>query len=163
MKKTKNAGFSLVELIIVVAILGILVGSGVSMMGLIAGKDAKQAQANVSSVLGKARIETMSKKSLKLEIYRETADGAYFWRYIVDGVTDATAEKIASKKVEISYTDTNGTTHNIMPGASLILQFDRSSGALKPFSSGSYCNGIIFKQGTTERKIEIYPATGRHN
>lgn len=162
-KNSKNAGFTLVELVIVVAIFTLLIGSGISMMGLLNGKDAKETQTNITSILGKARIETMSKKSLKLEIYKDDANGPYFWRYIVDGVTDTHSEQIATKRVIVRYEkDNSGTYIDIAPGASLILEFDRSSGALKAFSDGTYCTGIRVSQGSVDRNIQIFPATGRY-
>lgn len=59
--KRGNKGYTLVELVVVLAILSIVSVAGFSIVGYLTGTKAKSAAYNIQSGLGKARIETMSK------------------------------------------------------------------------------------------------------
>lgn len=64
-------GFSLIELIIVIAMLGILAGSAVSVVGYVRYANTKKAVREVDNALSKLRLDTMSQKERRyLYIYR---------------------------------------------------------------------------------------------
>ena len=60
-KKNNNRGFSLVELIVVVAIGAILIGASILSIASISGTAAKQCARNIESILNKTKVTTMGK------------------------------------------------------------------------------------------------------
>lgn len=44
---------------------------------------------------------------------------------------------------------------------SIVLQFDRSSGAQKPDANGKCCSRIWIQKNSTEKVITIYKETGK--
>lgn len=87
MKGKKNAGFSLVEVVVVIAIMGILVGISAVGISLMFSRDAEKCATEIESGLDKLRSYTMAKKGswymeiaktgndYILTIYRNTGSG----------------------------------------------------------------------------------------
>lgn len=77
MWKNRN-GFSLIEAVIVIALIGVLVGSSVSMIGYLRYANTKKVVEKVNSELNSLRLETMSQTGDKyLYIYYKENDGYY--------------------------------------------------------------------------------------
>lgn len=75
MKKNKNAGFSLVEIIVVLAIMAVLVGMSATGISLLFSRDAEKCALEIESGLEKLRTYTMSKKgNWHMEIKKESSD-----------------------------------------------------------------------------------------
>ena len=74
--KKKNAGFTIVELIVVVAMLSIFIGIFVVNVGRITGYNAKECYKKISSAITENKIETLSKAKetgdIYLQIYQDT-------------------------------------------------------------------------------------------
>ena len=82
-KKNNNRGFSLVELIVVVAIGAILIGASILSIASISGTAAKQCARNIESILNKTRVTTMGKDTAVIELYKNGSDGAYYYKVTV--------------------------------------------------------------------------------
>lgn len=75
--KGKKSGFSMIEVIIVMAILGILVGSSVAVVSHINNGNSKKSAANLSATLSKMRMDSMTKNNKKYMYLYQKNDGIY--------------------------------------------------------------------------------------
>lgn len=140
-----NKGFSLVELVIVVAILAILGGFVFVGLGLLTGQYARECANDISAALGKEKNYSLT-RSATVDCYMELvydADDGYHVRYyqpknaIVKGDNPSSDwvlagdEKVGSKRVYVNCDFTDNSSTVIRDGQSVIFIYDRVSGALK--------------------------------
>lgn len=158
-KKNNNRGFSLVELIVVVAIGAILIGASILSIASISGTAAKQCARNIESILNKTRVTTMGKDTAVIELYKDLSDGAYYYKVTVTngkGETTEETKKIGRSNLEIRYSTTFDDASKLDVSNPIKIEFDRSSGAEKTDISK-----IWVKHGSTEKTITIYKETGK--
>ncbi len=163
-------GFSMVELIVVIAILGILAGTSVTLFGHIRYANIKKAVETVSDRLDRQRIMSMSRQGTQyLYIYR-MSDGYYMKSLSVkldayDAAYLATdADKICGKNIDISGEDSTGTVTPLASESSLIRIVFKKSGVLNVSTednSGTNVRGIVFS-GSSTYCIRLIPETGKH-
>ena len=162
-QKLNNKGFSLVELIVVIAIMGVVSVGGIVSYGLLYSANAKEASAKLNSALNKTRIEAMSKVSASIEIYENDADSKYYATIKV-GENEQDPIYIGSSRVVISYEDTNTTT-TIEDDDTLVISFDRETGAFKPIRNDGtvdvYCKEITVEAGHKTYTIQCEKLTGK--
>ena len=149
--KKNNGGFSLVELIVVIAISVVLIGAATISIRSVMGVEVKQCARNIESIINKTRVK----------IYK-ASDGAYYYKMTING-TESDPSKIGKSRIEVYYSmndDYSGKTQ-LNVSDSIELQFDRSSGAQKPDTNGKYCSRIWVQKNSTEKVITIYKETGK--
>jgi len=99
--KNNNKGFSLIELIVVIAIMTVTIGAVVISVSLISGSDAKEASRKFNSQIDEVRTGSMSRYDENISImYLEKdpdngidSDGYYTVKKITTITEDATAKK----------------------------------------------------------------------
>ena len=135
----KNRGFTLVEMTVVLAIFAILLAVLVPSLDPVAGFRANRAASSIGAALDRTKTEAMDRLVGEMRL-SWTSDG-YYISYYLDrgktGVREDQPEKIASGRMKISYTDSNGTTVNLWEDGTneLILTYDRSTGGFLPIQS----------------------------
>lgn len=135
----KNRGFTLVEITVVLAIFAILLAVLVPSLDPVAGFRANRAAISIGAALDRTKTEAMDRLVGEMRL-SWTSDG-YYISYYLDrgktGVREEQPEKIASGRMKISYTDSNGTTVNLREDGTneLILTYDRSTGGFLPIQS----------------------------
>ena len=135
----KNRGFTLVEMTVVLAIFAILLAVLVPSLDPVAGFRANRAAISIGAALDRTKTEAMDRLVGEMKL-SWTSDG-YYISYYLDrgktGVREEQPEKIASGRMKISYTDSNGTTVNLREDGTneLILTYDRSTGGFLPIQS----------------------------
>ena len=135
----KNRGFTLVEMTGVLAIFAILLAVLVPSLDPVAGFRANRAASSIGAALDRTKTEAMDRLVGEMRL-SWTSDG-YYISYYLDrgktGVREEQPEKIASGRMKISYTDSNGTTVNLREDGTneLILTYDRSTGGFLPIQS----------------------------
>lgn len=162
-----NKGYSLLEAIVIIAILGVLTGFMATSSGLFDGRRVKACADSVSSLLDKVRLANLCKDEVTLTIYKDT-DQAIKAKIVTKIMSSnrSTTEKefiedVSNDNVEMSYsTDISGSSENPAGAAGMVFNFNRNTGAIKDTSpNGIQC--IILRKGNAEKKIKIYAATGK--
>jgi len=157
-----NRGVTLVELIVVMAIIGILMGIGIVSINSIFGFDVRKCTNNLSNSINKSKVIALSHADQEMEIFRK-ADGCYYVSY-PNEATGTEPTKISNSNVKIVYytESSGGSAVEITETNKLLLSFDRSSGAFKALQPDIYCRRIEVTKAQKKEVIVLYPETGRH-
>ena len=170
-EKTDNKGFSLVELIVVIAIMAVLTTAAAMSISSILGVAVKQCARDIKSSINDTRVSTMGKDQVILTIQKGnsagTSDAYYCITTETDGLGNVTTEesRVGRNNLDITYvlTDDSGNTSEQTLDAShpVTIEFNRGSGSLKLGSNGKYCTQITIKKNSTEKILKLYPETGK--
>lgn len=170
-----NKGFSLVELIIVLAILAVVTGVSFVALGYVYGKNVKSTIEKVDNSLLKIQSYTMSKSTGGRDIYMrltKKSDG-YYVEYWHAGIgTGAPAllesENIGKKNYTITAYYDGGSSGTVTVGSAqnsqVDIYFDRSTGGLLPLTAGgdTYWSKIEVRAGGTGGySVSISKITGK--
>ena len=189
--RQKNKGFTLIEMVITVAIFAILLGILVPSLNSILGFRAQRAANSIASALDKTKIEASNR--LVGEMKLEKLDDGYYISYYLDrgkvgtesNVEQDQAEKIAPARTLISYVTDDNETHQMKTGDSIVLTYDRATGGFLPLQEttwtqkailaeldagkdipltreGSYCTAIIVQSGRRIKTINMDINTGKY-
>ena len=189
--RQKNKGFTLVEMVITVAIFAILLGILVPSLNSILGFRTQRAANSIASALDKTKIEASNR--LVDEMKLEKLDDGYYISYYLDrgkvgtesNVEQDQAEKIAPARTLISYVTDNNETYQMETGDSIVLTYDRATGGFLPLQEttwtqkailaeldagkdipltreGSYCTAIIVQGGRRIKTINMDINTGKY-
>lgn len=173
----KNKGFSLVELIVVIAIMAVLAAAVAIALANQPGWKVKNTTDALRTAIGVTKTEAMSKHRASLTITRE-ADGYYIQ------ITGKDKERLEnSKSIRIFYGVNGGEADTeLTAGYQLEFSFDRSSGAFTPIITGkdaegnyvyrsqteggtsvmAYCTGIKVQCSNKSRELVLVKDTGKY-
>lgn len=172
----RNQGYTIVELVVVIAVIAVLAFGAVMGAGTLGGYRVRQCVDYIDGALNETLVNAMSREACALTISRE-ADGSCYLQ-----MTGRQKEKIADKGISISYgkSGSAGKTE-LSSGEQLILSYKRSSGAFQPIietidektgaykflpaGDGSYvyCTEITVNMGSrTGSTIRLSRETGKH-
>lgn len=156
--KNDRRGFTLVELMVVVAIMGILTGVMSLSVSTVSSARTKRCASEIDAYISMCKVNAMSRAAdVKIVLYKDS-DGNICGNYY-EGDAVKSSEVFSDARVGVSYTV--GADSKELDTAGLTLSFDRSSGAFKPQSGGTYCTAISVTAGRTYT-ITLVPATGNH-
>lgn len=171
-----DRGFSLVELIVVVAIIAIMTGFFITGLGRLGGVASKQCARQIKAELGQVRIATMGKKDISVKIYKDAADKCYYMQetsteigsgFTENSVTTA-PEKIGSSRVKIrwikEYRDkTRSALTELGDGDAIEVKFNRTTGGLDYISGGTpyVLSELEISSGTKVHTLELSKLTGK--
>ncbi|ROR30642.1 prepilin-type N-terminal cleavage/methylation domain-containing protein [Mobilisporobacter senegalensis] len=156
-----NKGYTLIELIITLAILTIITTGAVAMASRITFADTTKAAKIVDSTMDKLRLETMT-KSTKQYLHLYTYDNSIYIKVSdksdpsLAGLDSDSGKKIGGR-MSVYYIGASGTEELLGTDNSIVIGFERSSGAF----SSDY-DTIRFEYGGKSSTIYCIKATGRH-
>ncbi len=187
----KNKGFTLIEMVIVVAIFAILLGILVPSLNSLIGFRVTRAASSIGEALDRTRTEAMNRLVAEMKLTK-MSDG-YYISYFMDrgkvgsqsNLVEDQPTKIAPAKTKISYKNSSGTEFELNEGDVLILTYNRETGAFRPIqtdllnqtailedleagkditfnSSGSYCSAIIIQGGGRTRVLHLNRDAGSY-
>ena len=167
----KNRGFSYIELLVVVAIIGIAISLVSLSISTIFSLNAKKCAKNIASLLSECKVDAMSRAGDTYLVLYKDSDGVIAEYYISDNLVSE--ETIGKSSLSLSYTDTNGLTHTDITAADPIcISFLRDTGAFMDIAEsqtlyggsgtgeGVYYDEITVSSGRIY-SIDLVPSTGR--
>ena len=158
--KLNNRGVTLTELIVVIAIIGVLAGGGISMMGLIPRMQVNGCVQDFVGSMSEVKTKTMSFHSVYAELSQDD-NGVYLQVHKGSAVEEKVL--IGEKGVCMEFFLEDGTIHKLGDGK-VKISYNRSSGAfekVKIIDDEEYCKKIRVYKGTVERDIKFTNLTGR--
>ena len=167
-RNNKNGGFSLVELIIVVAIMAIVVGVIGLSVGTLTGRKTAKCADEIVSTLERARVLTLGKEQNQVEfvLLQNSSTGEYRAQIYQGGTItiqvyfddDSTPYNLSQLKGTLPYASATDGLH---------LVFNRASGAFEEKTCAAadavkdYCKKIVISNGTRTITITTVGRTGK--
>lgn len=164
--KMDNRGLSLVEILIVIAIMSVLTGVMAIGVTLALSKPADECAEKMVSTLNNARITTMGKQGITMKFYKASDGSIQLEEKIIakDGsVKSKKTSKIGQSGVKVEYRLSGESTFNTLDSTGITLEYKRSTGGFKPLpgTTGSYCEEIKVSKGNREKVITLAYLTGK--
>lgn len=158
-----KAGFSLIEMIVVIAVFGILAGASLTMMGQIRYANTERVVELIDTELSKQQIQSMSRKE-KPYVYIYMCDGAYYLKTLsteydaFDGsVFDANGLKLGSSSIKI-YKGAADGSEALLTGNDFIKVVYNRAGSF----AGDTNVEVIRVEGSSSHSIQLIKETGKH-
>ncbi len=182
--KKNNKGYTLVELIVVIAIVALLASIITYSIGIVSRNRSREAASDFSALLSAAKISTMSGEveiddsdpdnikinSPMIELAYSTGDDVFYGNvYTVSRTTPSNVEDLGDGSLSVSYTIGSNASQEINDTSAITrisISYNNETGAVAEFAeNGTPANltgvsQIIVDFGSSQ--ITIYPATGYH-
>lgn len=175
--KLNNYGLSLVELIVVIAIMGILVGGASMGISIVFSKDAAKCATSLNEAIYTTRMKSMSKVGNYTLTINQNSNSVYMAS--IDDGSGATnsieniclEEDEATKRISsIVCTYSEVASDLDLP---LVITFDKSKGSVRKIISngveilpasgdGILCFDISPTRGDKTSKVQLITGTGKH-
>ena len=162
-----NKGMTLIEIVIVIAIIAIVGTSAFVGVESISSQNVSSVASEINSNLAKARLESLSKSACYLHITADDKGDYYLLFNSSSTVGSDIGTKIGSRKLNISYVTNAGVT-KIDSEDSIAIYFDRTSGKVTYYDDSaspmeiSGVKGLKIDDGKKERNVIIVSNTGKH-
>jgi len=152
-KYTSNsAGFTMIELIIVIAIIAIMIGGSVVGFNLLNQGDAKATIKDISSQLAELRTDTLSLDGIwTAEIYRDGNTYKLDIKKDLNNVVELISSTSIGSKTVITYNDSNTGSYEIKDDIKIVVEFNKGDGKIKSVKKfhGSSVDGESVIEGTS--------------
>lgn len=163
-KLNRNAGFSLIELIVVIIIMGVIAGTSVIGMSQVLRTNVSTAADRLSAAVEKAQYDNFYLDG-EVVLTLEYTDGRYYAVVVqtvdVNGVQqqrELNREEIADNKVTVTAVAKNGAMTEVA-SAPVTVAFYKSSGALK--ATEAVYTGIRLQNAARKAEVVLVEHTGR--
>gem|GEM_PF-1550503 len=164
-----NKGMSMIEIILVLAILALLSTGMLTGINYIQYGNTKKCSNLIDSALDKVRIDAMSKAE-KPYLYLYEFEGSYYMLESAETTPtlDSSGTKLGNRQVRLYYsTDPGGVAEitSSIPLHYMKIGFVKSTGGIAQNADNSYYDEILIKNGAgteTRYTITLIKATGKH-
>lgn len=177
LRKTED-GFSIVELIIVIAFMSVLATVTVSMSGILAGRKAHAATEKLSTLVGRTKGSAIAWSKggfhdvtqdvdVLLTIHREP-DGVHGTLRVNEEEEDVL---LSVDRVQFDAIYAQGRNQSLAAAKSVTLTnetvftlaFDKRTGAQLPEADGTYLKQVVLTEGEKTYRLKLTPATGMYD
>lgn len=164
--KRNNRGYSLVELIIVMAILALVTSGTIIGVRMMTGRPALKAANLLAQTLRSSRMSAAGKLENEVKLYRDSNGNLYAEATFTDGNANVITKKtkLSDKRVKMTYKLVGDAVEyelNSSADDPIVLQFDRATGAFKPTVGGKYCCEIRTTKANKTGIVTIHYLTGK--
>lgn len=166
MSNARNKGFSLIELMVVIAVMAVLTGLAGVGFGVVTGAKIKTASKEVKSALLDVRTTTMGKEGDYVAVLVDDGDK----KMVRVGKLDTSGKFLSSRDVEldksITVTANFSSGTKTMDASGFVFSFKKSTGsfeACKTLSGTSLgtCKSITLVRGSRTYTLKLAQATGK--
>lgn len=168
-----NKGYSLIELVIVLAIIAVIMSTVFYSIILVFSANAKTTANDIQRAIGDCKVTTMGRSEAYMKLYRNVDGVVYTKMYIWDSSAGSGGDYVASEpqkvgpsKVYVAYKtkgSTGGTRTELANGESNGIQiwFDRATGGFQADGSGNLYEVIYVEGGSKKYEIRLTDLTGK--
>ncbi|MEG1633684.1 MAG: prepilin-type N-terminal cleavage/methylation domain-containing protein [Oscillospiraceae bacterium] len=160
--KKNNRGYTLVELMVVVAIIGVCVGLASLSISTVSSAQAKKTASSIDASISKCKIYALS-RAQKVYIELSALNGETHVKLFEKDIL-VSDDVVGGERAPVSYT-VNGTDTPISGTNTLKISFSRDTGAFD-FSGNTFspdnCSSIKIAGGGRSYVITLVPSTGAH-
>lgn len=161
-----NDGYSIVELIIVIAIIALIISTVFYSVTMVFSANAKSCANAIQRAIGDCKVTTMGKSKAYMELYRDTDQNVYTKMYIWDKAagdyTEGEPQKVGTSRVYVGYKPKDGSETELLSGAAPIeIWFDRATGGFQADGSGNLYEIIYVQGGSKSYEITLTKLTGK--
>lgn len=164
-KLHNNGGYSLIELVIVLAIIAVLMGTVFYSIILIFSANAKSCANDIQRSIGDCKVTTMGRAAAYMELYRDASnENVYTKMWIKDSsgsYVESEPQKVGPRRVYVAYLPEGGTETELTPGDSIEIHFDRASGGFQEDAGGTFYSMIRVQGGSKNFEITMTKLTGK--
>lgn len=170
--KNDNKGFTLVELVIVVAVVALLIGIGARNFGVLSGYHSRECMSKLSDTLTACRMNCLSKSTSNTDGVDLPASGDTYVEYsyenkniyatqYVRGVAGPKERLSKGNHTIVTFTfEDNSTSVLSAEGQKFQVGFNRSTGALLK-TGGKLCKEVKITTGNRDRFVYLETKTGK--
>ncbi len=172
----KNAGYTLLEMIVVVAILAVGLAIASMSINTIFSLEMKECTKELGSELGKEKVAAMTRiGDVYMRVYKKS-DGVYIDKF-ENGLLVEQGTKIGKAKIIIEYyTDTSPDAKaTLLDSDGIIIAFNKNDGSFKligdawhmyddaynPKYPDKYYTKLVISSANNSRTIVLWPDTGK--
>ncbi|MDE6406598.1 MAG: prepilin-type N-terminal cleavage/methylation domain-containing protein [Lachnospiraceae bacterium] len=164
--KLHNGGYSLIELVIVLAIIAIIMSTVFYSIILVFSANAKSTANDIQRSIGDCKVTTMGRSAAYMELYRNTEGNVYTQMYVMDSsgaYVPSEPQKVGPNRVTVKYrvSGTGSTETELLAGDSIQIWFDRASGGFKEDAGGNFYDLIRVEGGSKNYEIRLTKLTGK--
>lgn len=162
-----NKGYSLIELVIVLAIIAIIMSTVFYSIILIFSANAKSCANNIQRAIGDCKVTTMGKASAYMTLYRNAEGNVYTQMHVKDGgaypyPSYGEAQKVGTQKVTVKYKPSSASAETeLLAGDEIEIWFDRATGGFLDDGSHTFYEYIRVEGGSKNYKIVLTELTGK--
>lgn len=169
-KKKRDKGFSLIEIIVVIAIMAVVTASAVSIYSLIKSSQLKSVAGKVNDEIGTLRSVTLTKSgAYDITIGYDSTKKNYYARIVRNG-NEYSKVSLGNKGEIYCLSSTGNTEYKLKSGWSISIRFNKSDGSyewIKCISKSGVVvdtieNYIYIEYSGQMKKIKMIKLTGKH-